>query len=60
MEEGLKTILFILLITIFSFFLIIFSVNSNNYIVYGENGNSTSDLQLMARAINRGGKRRIL
>lgn len=56
----MKTILYIFLIIIFSICLIYFSGNLQNNKVLAASGNSTSDLQLMARAINRRGKRRKL
>ena len=49
----MKTILYISLTIIFSICLIYFSGNVENNTTLAVSGNSTSDLQLMARAINR-------
>lgn len=56
----MKTIFYIFLIIIFSICLIYFSGNVNNNKVLAANSNSASDLQLLARAINRRGQRRKL
>lgn len=56
----MKTIFYIFLIIIFSICLIYFSGDLNNSQVLAASGSSTSDLQLMARAINRRSKRRKL
>jgi len=59
MEEKVKKLIYIFLIILVSIFLIYFFVNLKNYAVSIDENNS-SDIQLMARAINRRSKRRIL
>ena len=56
----MKTILYIFLIIIFSFCLIYYSGELENNKVLAAEGSRASDLQLMARAINRRSKRRKL
>jgi len=56
----LKTILYIALIFIFSACLIYYSGELKRNEVLAAGGNSASNLQLMARAINRRSKRRKL
>ena len=56
----MKTILYIFVIIIFSFCLIYYSGELKSSKVLAAGGNSASNLQLMARAINRRGKRRKL
>ena len=56
----MKSIIYIFLAIIFSFCLIYFSGRIGNNKVFAASTNSASDLQLMARAINRRSKRRIL
>ena len=61
MEDKVKTIIYIILTIIFSICLIYFSGGiQKNTEVLAASGESTSNLQLMARAINRRGKRREL
>jgi len=52
MEKKVKTILYIFLIIIFSFCLIYYSGELKRNEVLAAGGNSASNLQLMARAIN--------
>jgi len=52
-----KTILYIFVIIIFSFCLIYYSGELKENKVLAAGGNSASNLQLMARAINRRSKR---
>lgn len=56
----MKTILYIFIATIWVICLICFSSGTQNNRVLATNGNSASNLQLMARAINRRSKGRKL
>lgn len=51
----MRTVLYIFLIIIFSICLIYFSGSVQNNNVLAASGNSASDVQLIARAINRRG-----
>jgi len=58
---NMKTLIYIFLIITVSFCLIYFSSNLNkNSKVFAASTNSASDLQLIARAINRRSKRRAI
>lgn len=59
-EEFVKTTFYVFFIIIFSACLIYFSGNMQNNKVLAASGSSTSDVQLIARAINRRSKRREL
>ena len=59
MEVILKTIIYLILTVVFSIVLIFIFIKLDRNVM-AANGNSTSDLQLMARAINRRSKRRII
>ena len=57
MKKNLK----ILILIIFLFIIIYFFINNKNKKIYADVGSSNeADIQLMARAINRRGKRRKL